>query len=91
MEKKKRVDQLIHKFRGAGLLSLFALLFVTGMYYFQSGEEKNIVPASAQMGSQKLPISSVETEQPKVALSFDAAWAAGRMRGYFTENDEKKP
>lgn len=80
MEKGKKMDLLIHKFRGAGLLSLCLLLFVTGVYYLEGGEQKESIPASAQVKNRKLPIYCVDTDQPKVALSFDAAWAGEKMR-----------
>lgn len=36
---------------------------------------KQMVPTSATVGERELPIYCVETEEKKVALTFDAAWA----------------
>lgn len=80
MERGKKVDQLIYKFRGIGLLSLCLLLFATGVYYFGDGSEKSSMPASAQIKERELPIYCVDTEQPKVSLSFDASCRGGQMR-----------
>ena len=38
------------------------------------------VSVSNTVNGKELPIYSVETEEKKVALSFDAAWGDGRMR-----------
>ncbi|MCI7814067.1 MAG: hypothetical protein SO016_01015 [Lachnospiraceae bacterium] len=73
MEKGKRIDLMLHKFRGVGVLSLCLLLFVAGIYYLGDGAGSDSMPASAQVKDRKLPIYCVDTEQPKVALSFDAA------------------
>ena len=40
-----------------------------------------IVPANNTVNGRELPIYSVETQQKKVALSFDAAWGDGNS-GY---------
>lgn len=77
MENEKKLDQWIHKFRGAGLLSLCLLLFITGFYYFENGQEKSSLPASAQIEEKNRPICCVDTEQANVALTFDAAWGGG--------------
>lgn len=53
-----------------GTLCLCLLLVIAGIGAFQ---KKNI-PASANVESRKLPIYCVQTDTPKVALSFDAAW-----------------
>lgn len=71
MKKEKKMDQILHQFRGAGILGLCLLLFVSGLYYL--GNEREAILTSTQVATRKLPIYCVETEEPKVALSFDAA------------------
>ncbi|MCI8584953.1 MAG: polysaccharide deacetylase family protein [Lachnospiraceae bacterium] len=56
--------------RKTGTLVLCLLLVVAAVGAFQ----KNSTPASARVDSRKLPIYCVQTEAPKVAISFDAAW-----------------
>ncbi len=53
-----------------GTLVLCLLLAVAGFGAFQ----KKSAPASARVASKKLPIYCVQTDSPKVAISFDAAW-----------------
>ena len=36
-----------------------------------------VVPVNNTVNGKELPIYSVETEEKKVALSFDAAWGTG--------------
>lgn len=54
----------------AGILALCLTVVLVGTIFF--GEDT--VPASALVESRKLPIYCVQTEAPKVSLSFDAAW-----------------
>ena len=54
----------------AGILALCLTVVLVGTIFF--GE--NTVPASALVQSRRLPIYCVQTEAPKVSLSFDAAW-----------------
>ena len=56
--------------RKTGTLVLCLLLVVAAVGAFQ----KKSTPASARVDSRKLPIYCVQTEAPKVAISFDAAW-----------------
>ena len=56
--------------RKIGTLCLCMLLVVAAVGAFQ----RKGVPASARVESRKLPIYCVQTEAPKVAISFDAAW-----------------
>ena len=53
-----------------GILALCLAVVLVGAVFF--GEDT--VPASALVQSRKLPIYCVQTEKPKVSLSFDAAW-----------------
>ncbi len=57
-------------FRNLGTIGLCLLLAVAGIGAFQ----KKSTPASAGIQSRKLPIYCVQTDTPKVAISFDAAW-----------------
>ena len=78
MEREKKIDQILYKFRGAGLLGLCLLLFVSGLYYLGGEKEPGSMPASAEIRNQKLPICCVDTEQPKVSFSFDTACGGGK-------------
>ena len=60
-----------HSLQNISTLALCLLLIIAGIGAFQ---KKNI-PASATINSKKLPIYCVQTESPKVAISFDAAWS----------------
>lgn len=53
-----------------GTLFLCLLLVIAGIGAFQ----KKNMPASAGVANRKLPIYCVQTDTPRVALSFDAAW-----------------
>lgn len=57
-------------FRNIGISALCLLLVLFGFYAFQ-GET---FTASNTIQSRKLPIYCVNTEKPKVSISFDAAW-----------------
>ena len=54
----------------AGILALCLTVVLVGTIFF--GEDT--VPAPALVQSRRLPIYCVQTEAPKVSLSFDAAW-----------------
>lgn len=56
--------------RNMGTLALCLVLAAAGVGAFQ----KKSAPASALVESKKLPIYCVQTDAPKVAISFDAAW-----------------
>ena len=53
---------------GAAVLMLVGLL---GVRYRISG---SLIPANSTVGGKALPIYCVQTEEPKIALTFDAAW-----------------
>ena len=38
------------------------------------------ISVSSTTSKRELPIYCVQTEKPVVALSFDAAWGAGKLR-----------
>ena len=65
----------------------FALLYAM----FSWGDEE-AAPASVAASSRKLPISSVESKEKQVALSFDAAWGnedTEKILDILKENDIK--
>lgn len=80
---QKKVKELrkkpIHK---GFIVALFLCVIVFGFAVkktTQNGEllqVSAIVGADSSYGDRNLPIYSVETSEPKVALSFDAAWGA---------------
>lgn len=43
------------------------------VFVYKCGSTKSI-PTSAKVGNRELPIYCVETNEPKIALTFDAAW-----------------
>lgn len=57
----------------SALFALFILMLIGGLLYIPTATVMNIKLSS---GKKKLPIYSVETNEKKVALSFDAAWGA---------------
>lgn len=65
-----------HCLQNIGTLGLCLLLVIAGIGAFQ----KKSAPASARTDSRKLPIYCVQTDSPKVAVSFDAAWGNVRLR-----------
>ena len=40
----------------------------------------NFISVSNTVNGRELPIYCVQTDEPKVAISFDAAWGDGRLR-----------
>lgn len=59
-----------YRLRGLGLICLCSLVFFVGAYVTN---QKSITTSSAVNGRQ-LPVYCVQTEEKKVALTFDAAW-----------------
>lgn len=59
--------------RGAALLSAIALLFVS-VFFVNAYAVKKQVKNVAATTARSLPIYSVETDEKKVAISFDCAW-----------------
>ena len=51
-----------------------AILMLTGLMGVHYNETGSILPTSATVGNKELPIYCVETDSPKIALTFDAAW-----------------
>ncbi len=71
----------ISSFIKTGLFTL-AVIFIAGMAIIFS-QKKMTQTTGALSGNsihhKELPIYSVDTKEPKVALSFDAAWAASSL------------
>lgn len=63
-EDKKR------RWRNRGILILTLMVALAGSYKYVSG----YVTVSSNVNGRELPIYCVDTEEKKVALSFDAAW-----------------
>lgn len=51
--------------------ALIMLLGITVVHYNETG---SLVPTSAPVSKKELPIYCVQTDEPKIALTFDAAW-----------------
>lgn len=52
-------------------VAVLVLAGLTGIHYRASG---SLLPTSGAAAKRDLPIYSVQTEEPKIALTFDAAW-----------------
>ena len=66
------VDKLKKKLKLWAIAGVFLLVACTGV--------SKVVTVSNTVNGKELPIYSVETEEKKVALSFDAAWGDGKLR-----------
>lgn len=51
-----------------------AILVLAGLLGVRYREAGTILPTSSAAGGKELPIYCVQTEEPKIALTFDAAW-----------------
>ena len=51
-----------------------AVLVLTGLLGIHYREQGTLLPTVAGGGNRQLPIYCVQTEEPKIALTFDAAW-----------------
>lgn len=51
-----------------------AVLVLTGLLGIHYKEQGTLLPTVAGGGNRQLPIYCVQTEEPKIALTFDAAW-----------------
>ena len=52
-------------------VAVLMLAGLTGVHYKETG---SLVPTSGAAANRELPIYCVQTEEPKIALTFDAAW-----------------
>lgn len=51
-----------------------AALVLTGFVTVRYHNEGSIISTSASSSGKELPIYCVQTDEPKIALTFDAAW-----------------
>lgn len=51
-----------------------AVLMLAGLMGMHYNEKGTVMPTNATVGNKELPIYCVDTEEPKIALTFDAAW-----------------
>lgn len=51
-----------------------AVLVLAGLAGVKYREDGTLLPTSSGVGKKELPIYCVQTEEPKIALTFDAAW-----------------
>ena len=57
------------------VLGIAICLFCYSMVFlYKYGISQSIPTSSATVGNRELPIYCVETKEPKIALTFDAAW-----------------
>lgn len=57
-----------------------AVLVLAGLLGLRYKEAGTLLPVSSNVGGKELPIYCVQTEEPKIALTFDAAWCGGNLR-----------
>lgn len=69
MHIRECIEKNFQKRKGEVLLFALAAVVITGMM-----GAKQIVTTSSTVGDRELPIYCVETEEKKIALTFDAAW-----------------
>ena len=62
--------------------SLIMLAGLLGVKYKSSSLAIN---TSAAAGGRELPIYCVQTDEPKIALTFDAAWGNSRLRQEYNQ------
>lgn len=70
IEEKKTSSSGLGKAVGLGVFLLGAIVLVSGVLR----QTPISITASSTVGNRELPIYCVETEEPKIALTFDAAW-----------------
>ena len=51
-----------------------AVLVLTGLLGVRYHNEGSLLPTSSTSGGKELPIYCVQTDEPQIALTFDAAW-----------------
>lgn len=59
-----------YRLRGLGLICLCSLVFFIGAYV----TNQKSITASSTVNGRRLPISCVQTDEKKVALTFDTVW-----------------
>ncbi|MDO4324143.1 MAG: polysaccharide deacetylase family protein [Lachnospiraceae bacterium] len=65
-----------YRLRGLGLVCLCSLVFFIGAYVTN---QKSII-ASSTVNGQRIPVSCVQTEEKKAALTFDTVWGNDQTR-----------
>ena len=65
--------QKVNISRKTAILSI-AVLVLAGLLGVRYREVGTFLPTSSSVGGRALPIYCVQTEEPKIALTFDAAW-----------------
>ena len=65
--------------RKTAILSV-AVLVLAGLLGVRYREKGMFLPTSSNVDGRELPIYCVQTEEPKIALTFDAAWGGGNLR-----------
>lgn len=68
-----------------GVLVLALVVVLAGSYNYLS----DLISVSSNVNGRELPIYSVETDEKKIALSFDAAWGNVRY-GFVKCGDENE-
>lgn len=51
-----------------------AVLALAGLLGVRYNKEGSLLPTSSAVGNRELPIYCVQTDEPEIALTFDAAW-----------------
>ena len=64
------MKETIRRWRNHGILALVLVIALMGSYQYLSG----YTTVSSNVNGKEMPICSVETEEKKVALTFEAAW-----------------
>ena len=64
------MKETIRRWRNHGILALVLMIALMGSYQYLSG----YTTVSSNVNGKEMPICSVETEEKKVALTFEAAW-----------------
>ena len=73
--KIRSFQKIIKESRGESIVWIQSLaLFVCILFAVHLGDEA--IAVSSTYGDRELPIYSVDTTEPKIAISFDAAWGA---------------
>lgn len=69
-------EETKRRWRNRGILVLTLMVALAGSYKYV----ESYVSVSSNVNGRELPIYSVDTEEKKVALSFDAACGGGNLR-----------
>lgn len=76
-ENRRSIQKKLNKkWLNRGIFTCVAAIAMIGSYRYISG----IVKVSSNVNGKELPIYCVQTDEKKVALSFDAACGGGNLR-----------